>query len=177
MTLAFLQVPVDPDSRDYTAISIPGKGQFRFVRMPFGLTNSPSTYQEMMDRLISRLPPGAEDHVFTYFDDFCIVTKSFEEHLYWLDVVLSALSSGNLEVNLDKSEFCTSQVKYLGYVVDSRGLHVDPKKTKAIDEYPTPRNLRQLRRFLGMVGWYSRFMADFAVDKAPLCALLGKNVK
>lgn len=177
MTLAFLQVPVDPNSRDFTALAIPGRGQVRFKRMPFGLSNAPSTYQAMMDQLIQKLPPGADEHVFAYLDDLCVVTETFEEHLFWLEVVLAALAEGNLEVNLEKSQFCTSQVKYLGYVVDTRGLQVDPDKTKAIQEYPEATNLRQLRRFLGMVGWYCRFMADFSHDKVILCDLMRKNAK
>ena len=149
---------IEEDSRDFTTFSIPGRGQLRFKRMAFGLTNSPSTYQEIIDRFIrTRLPAGAEDHVFAYIDDLCVVSENFDDHLYWLRVVLEALSEGNLEVNPEKSEFCCSQIKYLGYVVDEKGLHVDPDKTKAIDEYPEPRNPRQLRRFLGMIGWYSRF--------------------
>lgn len=177
MTSAFLQIPVDPAVRDFTAFSVPGRGQFRFKRMPFGLSNSPSTFQEMMDKLIQNLPPGADGHVFAYLDDVCVVSETFEEHLHWLKLLLKALSDAHLEINLEKSEFCCSQVKYLGYVVDSRGLHVDPEKTKAIDDYPPPRNLRQLRRFLGMVGWYSRFMADFSLDKVSLCDLLKKDVR
>ena len=65
----------------------------------------------------------------------------------------------------------------MGYIVDFRGLQIDPDKTKAVEEYPAPKNLRQLRRFLGMVGWYSRFMAEFSIDKLPLCELLRKSVE
>lgn len=177
MTLAFLQVEVDEGSRDFTAFSVPGRGQFRFKRMPFGLTNSPSTYQEMMDRLLMSLPQGADNHIFAYLDDLCVVSETIEEHFHWLEILLKALSDANLEINEQKSEFGCSQVNYLGYIVDSKGLHVDPEKTRAIEEYPPPKNLRQLRRFLGMVGWYSRFMADYSLDKVVLCDLLKKNVK
>ena len=177
MTWAFLQVEVEEDSRDYTAFAVPGRGQFRFKKMPFGMTNSPSTYQEMMDRLIHQLPPGADEHVFAYLDDLCIVSETFEEHLHWLEIVLKALYDAELQINPEKCELVCSQVKYLGYVIDSKGLRVDPEKTKAIDEYAAPKNLRQLRRFLGMVGWYSRFMPDFSIDKLPLCELLRKGVK
>ena len=176
MTSAFLQVEIDKDCRDYTAFSVEGRGQYRFKRMPFGLTNSPSTYQEMMDRLIQSLPLGADDHVFTYLDDLCVVSKTFDEHIHWLEIVLKVLRDAELQINEGKSSFCCSEVKYLGYLVDSRGLRVDPEKTKAIEEYPPPQNLRQLRRFLGMVGWYSRFMPDFSQDKLPLCDLLKKGV-
>ena len=127
MTLAFLQVPIAEGSRDCTAFCVSGHGQFRFKRMPFGLTNSPCTYQEMIDRLIRQLSPGAEEHVFSYLDDFCIVSETFEEHLSWLQMSLEAFCQAKLEVNMSKSEFCTSQVKYLGYLVDKRGLQFDPR--------------------------------------------------
>ena len=140
--------------------------------MPFGLTNSPSTYQQMIDGLIDKLPAGALEHVFAYIDDLCIVSETYADYLYWLEIVLKALFEANLEVNLKKSEFCCTEVKYLGYVVDSRGLRADPEKIKAIVEYPAHQKLRQLRRFLGMAGWYSRFMADYSVVKEPLCQLM-----
>ena len=177
MTWAFLQVPVDENCRDFTAFSVPGRGQFRFKRMPFGMTNSPATYQAMMDMFIQNLPRGAEDHVFAYLDDLCIVAETFEEHLHWLEIILKALKEANLQVNPTKSEFCCAQVKYLGYIIDSKGLQVDPEKTKAIDEYPPPKNLRQLRRFLGMVGWYARFLENLSEDKVLLCDLLKKDSK
>lgn len=177
MTWAFLQVVVEEKCRDYTAFSMPGRGQFRFKRMPFGLTNSPSTYQAMMDVLIQSLPDGAAEHIFAYLDDLCIVTETFEEHIYWLEVLLKALGDANLQISPAKSEFCCSQVKYLGYIVDSKGLHVDLEKVEAIEKYPALKNLRQLRRVLGMVGWYSRFMADYSLDKVSLCDLLRKGVK
>ena len=177
MTSAFLQISIDEEIRDFTAFSVPGRGQFRFKRMPFGLVNSPSTFQQMMDNLIRNLPPGSHEHYFAYLDDICVVSETFEEHLKWLEILLRGLADANLEVNMEKSEFCCSQVTYLGYIVDSRGLHVDPEKTKAINEYPAPQNLRQLRRFLGMVGWYARFMPEFSADKAILCDLLKKDVR
>ena len=95
MTLAFLQVEVEPACRDYTAFSVEGRGQFRFKRMPFGLTNSPSTYQEMMDILIHSLPVQADEHVFAYLDDLCIVSETFEDHLKWLEIVLKTLADAN----------------------------------------------------------------------------------
>lgn len=103
MTLAFLQVEVDEGSRDFTAFSVPGRGQFRFKRMPFGLTNSPSTYQEMMDRLLMSLPQGADNHIFAYLDDLCVVSETIEEHFHWLEILLKALSDANLEINEQKS--------------------------------------------------------------------------
>ena len=115
--------------------------------------------------------------MFAYLDDIVIVTESFEEHLKWLRIVLEALKMANLQVNKDKSKFCIPEVKYLGYVVDSNGVHTDPDKIRPIVEYPAPTNLRQLRRFLGMMGWYARFIPRFADYCAPLNELTRKGVK
>jgi len=91
-----------------------------------------------------------EPHAFAYLDDIMVVTSTFEEHLEWLDRVLSKISTAELTINPEKCEFCRSQVRYLGFVVQQGGLTVDPEKVKPILEYPAPRNLKQLRRFLGM---------------------------
>lgn len=120
---------------------------------------------------------GANEHVFAYLDDLRIVSETFEDRLRWLEIVLKALYDAELQKNPEKCELVCFQVEYLDYVVDSKGLQVDSEKIKAINEYPAPKNLGQLRRFLGMVGWYSLFMPDFSVDKLPLYELLRKGVK
>ena len=122
LTLAFLQIPVDLQARDFTAFSVPGRGQFRFKRMPFGMCNSPSTYQQMMDKLIMDLPTGADEHIFAYLDDIIIATETFEEHMFWLEVVLKKITAAGLVINPAKSEFCRSEVKYLGFMVNAEGL-------------------------------------------------------
>ena len=174
LSQAYHQIPLEAKSREVTAFTIPGRGLMQFTRMPYGLTNAPATFQRIMDNLIR---PEWSPHVFAYLDDIVIVTESFDKHIKWLKIVLEALKKGNLQVNKNKSKFCVSEVKYLGYVVDANGLHADPDKIKPIAEYPAPTNLRQLRRFLGMMGWYSRFIPHFADYRAPLNQLTPKGVK
>ena len=171
---AYYQIPLEPQSREITAFSLAGRGLFHFTRLPYGLCNAPATYQKIMDQLIR---PEWEPHVFAYLDDVIIVTESFESHLRWLRKVLSALKDANLKINKDKSDFCCSEVKYLGYVVNNEGLKTDEDNVRPIREYPTPSNLKQLRRFLGMVGWYSRFIPKLAEYKIPLTHLLKKDVR
>ena len=87
----------------------------------------PATYQDMIDKFIrKKLPPGAEAVIFGYIDDMILVTETYEEHLYWLGVLLQALAEAELQINKEKSESCCSQVTYLGYVIDEKGLHADP---------------------------------------------------
>uniref|UniRef100_A0ABD2WNZ3 RNA-directed DNA polymerase n=1 Tax=Trichogramma kaykai TaxID=54128 RepID=A0ABD2WNZ3_9HYME len=173
LSQAYHQILLEEKSKEITAFSVQGRGHFQFRRMPYGLTNAPGTFQALMDRLIG---PEWEPHVFSYLDDIIIVTNDFEEHLIWLKRVLSALKEANLQINREKSEFLCSEVKYLGYVVDGGGLRVDNDKVKPIVDYPAPVNTKQLKRFLGMIAWYGRFIKDAAELKAPLTELLRKDV-
>ena len=118
--------------------------------MPFGLSGSPASFQRLLDRLIT---PEFEPYAFAYLDDIIVFGESFEEHMHWLEKVLEVIVNSGLAMS-EKSEFCTNQVRYLGYLVDQRGCHVDPQKTEPIMNYSPPKTLKQLRRFLGMVSWY-----------------------
>ena len=117
-----------------------------------------------------------EPCVFGYLDDVIIVLPTFEEYVKWLEIVLAALKDANLQINLKKSEFCCAEVKYLGYFVNEDELKTDEDKVKPILEYPALFNIRQLRRFLSTIGWYSRFIAQLAEYKAPLTKLLRKDL-
>ena len=116
-----------------------------------------------------------EPYAFAYLDDIMIATETFEEHLRWLDKVLHNLREANLTINRDKCQFCRCQVKYLGFLVDSEGLQVDPDTVSPIMQFPTPVNVSKVRQFLGLVSWYRRFIPDFATIAAPLTLLLREN--
>ncbi|XP_070155191.1 uncharacterized protein [Polyergus mexicanus] len=172
LSQAYFQVPLENNSRELTAFTVPGKGLFHFTRMPFGLIGAPATFQRLLDRLIG---PEMEPHAFAYLDDIVIVTRTFEEHLVWLKRVLDRIKEAGLTINPEKSKFCRSQVKYLGFLVQQEGLKVDPDKTEPIVEYPPPKNIKQLRRFIGMASWYRRFIPQCATKLEPLTRLLRKN--
>ena len=167
-------IPIHPNSREITALAVPGKSLFQFKRMPFGLTNAPANFQRLIDALIT---PDMEPYVFAYLDDIIIVTESFEDHLKWLENVLQKIHGAGLKVNREKSFFCRQSVRYLGYVVDAEGLRADTSKIEPILNYPAPKNVKELRRFLGMVGWYARFIDHLAELKLPLVQLLRKDIK
>ena len=174
LSQAYHQIPLDPKSREVTTFSEPRRGLLHFIRLPYGLTNAPAVFQRIMDNLIKA---AWEPYVFAYLDDVIIVSPTFEEHIKWLQTLLAALKPANLQINLKKPEFCCAEVKYLGYIVNEDGLKTDDDKVKPILEYPAPFNVRQLRRFLGMIEWYSRFIAHLAEYKAPLNKLLRKDVR
>lgn len=171
---AYWQIPVDEASRDYTAFTVPGRGLFQFKRMPFGLTNAPATWQRLIDRVLG---PDLEPHVFVYLDDIIIISEDFDQHLDILQKIFDRLATANLTLSRDKCQFCRSELRYLGYIVDKQGLRVDPDKVSAILNIPTPHTVSELRRFLGMASWYRRFIQDFSTLSSPLTDLLRKNRK
>ena len=169
---AYLQIPMEKTSKRYTAFSGPGSGLWRFNRMNFGLTNAPMTFSRLIAALFG---PECEPYVFAYLDDIVIVTENLDEHLHWLEYVLNRLVEAGLKVNKAKCEFCCSQVVYLGFILDRDGLRPDPAKIQPVMEYPAPTTVKQLRRFLGMVGWYARFIDRDSEHKIPLVRLLRKG--
>lgn len=171
---AYWQVPVAETSRPYTAFTVPGRGLFQFRRMPFGLHNAPATWQRLIDNVLG---PDLEPHVFVYLDDVVVVTQTFEDHLRILDEVFRRLREAKLTVSFDKCQFCRPEMKYLGYVVDRNGLHVDPGKVKAMLELPVPKSVTEVRRIVGTFSWYRRFIPDFASTISPITSLLKKSRK
>lgn len=171
---AYWQIPVARSSRPYTAFTVPGRGLFQFRRMPFGLHNSPATWQRLMDKVFG---PELEPHVFVYLDDVVIVTETFEKHLQILEEVFRRLREAKLTVSVEKCQFCRPEMKYLGYMVDRNGLHVDPDKVQAMLQLPVPRTVREVRRIVGTFSWYRRFIPEFAAIIAPITALLKKSRK
>lgn len=171
---AFWHIPVAKESRKYTAFSVLGRGHFQFKRLPFGLTNSPATWQRFADNIFG---PELEPHVFIYLDDIIIVTKTFEEHLKILKEIFKRIRDAGLMLNKEKCKFCANELKYLGFVVNKEGLQVDPDKVKAIVDIPNPKSVKDVRRMVGMASWYRRFIPNFATMVAPLTGLLKKNAK
>lgn len=175
LSKAFWQIPIEESDRDKTAFYVPGRGSFRFVTMPFGLCNAPATQQRLVDTLFSG--PEFENSVFVYIDDIIIASPSFETHISTLLKVYKKLKLANLTINLEKSLFFRNELKYLGYIVNSHGLHVDPAKVEAILNFPTPENKKQVKRFLGTASWYRRFVPNFSTIAGPLNRLTSTSRK
>lgn len=171
---AYWQVPMAETSKEYTAFTVPNRGLFQFKRMPFGLHNAPATWQRLIDNVLGH---DLEPHVFVYLDDVVIVSQTFEQHLSILEEVFRRLREAKITVSSDKCQICRAQMKYLGYVVDRNGLHVDPDKVKAMLDLPTPSSVGEVRRVVGTFSWYRRFVPDFSSIIAPITALLRKNIK
>lgn len=169
---AYWQIPMAATSKPYTAFVVPNRGLFQFKRLPFGLHSAPATWQRLIDRVIGA---DLEPYVFCYLDDVIICTQSFEEHLKILREVLRRLMDAGLTLSQEKCHFCKPELKYLGYVVNAKGLLVDPDKVDAIVRIPTPTTVAEIRRIVGMASWYRRFVPNFSTVVAPLTSLLKKN--
>jgi hypothetical protein len=141
--------------------------------MSFGLTNAPSTFMRFMNEV---LRPFIGKFMVVYFDDILIYRKSLDEHIEHLCAVFCALREPRLFANLEKCNFCTDQVAFLGYVVTSQGIDVDEVKIDAIKSWPIPTTLTQLQSFLGLAGFYRCFVRDFSTIAAPLNDLTKKGV-
>lgn len=166
---AFWQIPLEKSSREKTAFNVPGHGMWQFKRVPFGLNTSAQAMQRVMDLIFQ------DDDELIYIDDLIIASETFSAHIRSLRRVLGKLKAAGLTINFDKCQFCRSSLKYLGYLVDKHGLRTDPEKVECIANYPVPKTIKEVRRFVGMASWYRRFVRNFAELAAPLHNLTKKT--
>lgn len=172
LAAGFHQVPIHPEDRHKTAFST-SFGKYEFVRMAFRLNNAPPTWQRLMDVLFKGLQGSV---MFCYMDDICIFAKNLKEHLEKLTLIFERLREAGLKLQTDKCEFLKRKVSYLGHVLSEDGLSPEPKKLLAVREFPQPTSVKNVRQFLGLSGYYRRFIKDFGKIAKPLTKLLQKDV-
>jgi hypothetical protein len=166
------QIRMHEDSIEKTAFKT-RYGHYEFTVMPFGLTNAPATFQSVMNSILA---PFLDRFVLVYLDDILIYSKSVEEHMEHLRIVLTLLREHKFYCKRSKCEFVSKQVEYLGHLLTPQGIMVDPRKVAAIRDWPTPLNVSQLRGFLGLTQYYDTFIDHFADAAFPLTELLKKDV-
>jgi hypothetical protein len=138
----FWQVTLEEKSKPITTFTVPGRGLFQFTVMPFGLHNSPATFQRLLDEV---LRDEMGQVCFCYLDDIILVSATFQEHLNSLQRIFKKLREAGLRISKEKSQFFRSELKYLGHLVTSTGVAVDPNKMSCVVNYPVPKNVKQLR--------------------------------
>ena len=167
----YYNIPVAEQDRDKTAF-VTRRGCWRFAVMPFGLTCAPSVFQRLMDMVLAGL--GYETCL-VYLDDVIIFGKTFEELLQRTDVIFDRIRSAKLKLKPSKCSFFSRKSYFLGFIVSEAGIEAQPEKVKVVAEWPTPRNLHDLRSFLGLCSYYRRFVAGFSSVAAPLYELQQKD--
>lgn len=169
----FHQIEVDEKDIKKTAFTVE-HGHYEYTRMPFGLKNAPSTFQRVMDHTLKDL---LNKICLVYMDDIIIYSTSLQEHLNSLRKVFNKLRDARMKIQLDKSEFLKKEVAFLGHIVTEHGIKPNPSKIEAIKNYPIPKTTKQIKQFLGLLGYYRKFIKDFAKLTKPMTNMLKKNVK
>jgi hypothetical protein len=169
----FHQIAMHPDDIEKTAFNT-WDGFYEFVRMPFGLRNSPATFQRTMDVVLAQLK---WKKLIVFLDDILIFSDTFEEHMVRLKECLSALKAAGLTIKPSKASFCLPGVSFLGHFVDESGIKMQPSKIEAVKNFPRPKTVKDVRSFLGLCSYYRRFVPKFADIARPLNCLLKKDAK
>ena len=147
-------------------------GHFEFLVMPFGLSNAPAIFQALMNDV---LRPYLRRFVLVFFDDILIYSSSWSEHLQHITIVLNELRAHRLHLKRSKCLFGATSVAYLGHVISADGVAMDADKVAAVEVWPMPRSVRGLRGFLGLAGYYRKFIWEFGLIAAPLTRLLHRD--
>ena len=169
LTKGYWQVPVAVEDREKTAFTTPF-GLFQFTRMPFGLKGAPATFQRMVDRLLDGL-----EFASAYIDDVIVFSRTWNEHLRHLRVVMEKLQRAGLTVRRKKCQFGMAECSYLGHVVGSGRVCPEAAKIQAVRSFEQPVTKSGVRSFLGLAGYYRKFVPDYAAIAAPLTDLTRKS--
>ena len=168
----FLQIPLSPESKPKTAF-VTHEGVYQYNRMPFGLKNAPFSYQRIMQVLLRGI---SYKFCLCFIDDVIIFSKNYEDHIEHLAEVFRRFKEANIKLKPSKCAFAKAEEKYLGHIMAKDGIKTDPDKLKVMTNFPVPKNVKDIRIFLGLTGFYRRFLDCYSKLTAPLTKLLGKEI-
>ena len=146
-------------------------GHYEFLVMPFGLTNAPTAFMDLMNRVFR---PYVDQFVMVLIDDILVYSKDAQEHEQHLRIVMETLREKKLYAKLRKCDFWLKKVSFLGHIVSTKGIRVDPIKIEVVVNWKPPRNVTKVRSFLSLAGYYRRFVKRFFVIASSLTKLLRK---
>lgn len=165
---AYQQLVVSEASKKLMVINT-HKGLYAYRRLPFGVKPAATIFQSVMDKILQGIP-----NVQAYIDDILIWAKTDEELLASIKVVLNRLKEHNVKINAEKCKWFVSHVKYLGHILSEAGVSPNPEKVRAITAVPEPKSKTQLKTFLGMITFYTKFVPKLSLILSPLYDLLKK---
>ena len=171
LSQAYQQVPLEESSRKYVVINT-HKGLLQYTRLPFGVSSAPGIFQRVMETKLQGIPC-----VIVYINDILIAGANEEEHLQRLDEVLTRLEKAGLRAHRSKCEFMVKSVTFLSNRINGDGLHPLSDKVDAVKNAPAPHNTRELKSYLGLLSYYSKYLPNLSSVLAPLYELLCKDVK
>jgi len=170
----FHQIKVHEDSTKYFSFATPD-GQYEYTRLPFGYCEAPAEFQKRIVQILN--PLIRDDKIIVYIDDILIPTESVEQNLSTLEEVLKTLKKHGFELNFKKCQFLKKKIEFLGYVISAEGIELNPRHIEAVKNFKQPRNLQELQRFLGLCGYFRKFIQNYAIKARPLQNLLKKSVE
>ena len=168
----FWQIPVHPKDKDKTAF-VTKNGKYVFNRMPFGLMNGPSTFQYMMTSVLKDLLGHC---CCVYADDILVYSPDLKTHMKDLQKVFDRLTGAGLTLKPSKCHIAVQSVRYLGHILEPTGIRPNPDKVHVVERYPVPKNVTEVRRFLGLTQYYKRFQKDYSHVAKPLQNLTKNDV-
>ena len=166
---AYQQLPLDDNSTQYVIINT-HRGLYRYTRLPFGVASAPALFQKLMDSVLQGIP-----HVICYLDDILVTGVDDADHRKNLASVFERLQQHGFRLKHEKCAFMQESVEYLGHKINAEGLHVLPSKVDAIVNAPEPRNIQELRSFLGLLNYYGKFLPNLSSTVHPLNELLQQS--
>lgn len=170
LSSGYHQIKVADDSKHLTAFVTP-EGHYEYNRMPFGLCNAPAVFQ----RLVNKIFEPCRDIAAVYLDDIVIPSKTVQDNMLQLEKIFKILQTEGLTLNCKKCFFLYSHINYLGFEIDKNGLKPGGAKIEAIRQFPIPKTVRNIRQFIGLTGYFRKFIRDYASIVRPLTALTRKN--